>query len=430
MSEKRILIIAVLALAVTYGGYQAVKSANDWMKGFDYSQYYVASRMVLAGESEKIYLQDKEWMREAARYGVGPAKYGSVEVDLPANVYPPVVSIMMIPFALLPYETSRYVFFAFNYIAAAAVVALLFANRRGERKRTAMLIAACAFLIFYPFHFALYFGQINIILLLLCALGLYFARKERYVAAGIPIGLAAAVKFFPAILALFFLLKRRPRGAISTIAAAFAFTLASLYIYTPAFLFNYFTKVLPSQASAGASLRNQSITGFFSRLLTSNTHTLSVENLPALATVLSLIISLLVLFVLCLFVFKNRRAEPGKYGIEFAAFLVAGVIVTPKSWTHLAVFLLPAWFFAADWMRAKKITRAAPWFFLFVSYCIWAFTFTGIDYETVPPSLASTFAVSTPLYASLILLIVLLWVIRREPRRNDAIILEDAGISR
>ena len=86
MSEKRILIIALLALAVTYGGYRAVKSANDWMMGFDYSQYYVASRMVLAGESEKIYLQDKEWMREAARYGVGPAKYRSDERGLPANV--------------------------------------------------------------------------------------------------------------------------------------------------------------------------------------------------------------------------------------------------------------------------------------------------------------------------------------------------------
>jgi hypothetical protein len=133
--------------------------------------------------------------------------------------YSPFAAIVFVPIAALPLAVARVLWDLLSVAALAysCVLVLKLAGYRPTRIRVAGTIAAAMAL--DPVWQTLFLGQINLILLALILIDIRRLTLGR--TAGIGVGIAAAIKLTPAIFIVFFLLARRTRAAMVA-AATFA----------------------------------------------------------------------------------------------------------------------------------------------------------------------------------------------------------------
>src|SRR5260221_7542567 len=139
--------------------------------------------------------------------------------------HPPAWLLFITPFMLLPIAWG---FIAWDLAALAALAGAIAVIAAELRVRLSPWGAALAlaFIIFWPpLLGTLDAGQVSPFLLLLCALAWRWARHGKTGHAGLALGLAAALRLFPALLVVYFALRRDWRAGI---AAGPAFALTSL----------------------------------------------------------------------------------------------------------------------------------------------------------------------------------------------------------
>ncbi|MGH3970208.1 MAG: glycosyltransferase 87 family protein, partial [Mycobacterium sp.] len=138
-------------------------------------------------------------------------------------IYPPFSALIFVPFGWLPDGADKHIWLAINVVLLIAIVMLCF-RILGYRITpylagiSALLAIACAFL--EPVRTTLYFGQINLMPMLLVLWDA--SRGQRSRLKGIGIGLAAGIKLTPAYFVLYYLLVRQWRAAgvaVVTLAA-------------------------------------------------------------------------------------------------------------------------------------------------------------------------------------------------------------------
>src|SRR4029079_2915000 len=123
---------------------------------------------------------------------------------------------------------------AWNLIALAAFLASLTILAAALPGHAAPLWLVVALLPFCPpVLINLHQGQPTMILLLLVTASWALDRSGRPAAAGALVGLAAAIKLFPAYLVVYFVARRRGRALISAGATFAALNLATLTILGP-----------------------------------------------------------------------------------------------------------------------------------------------------------------------------------------------------
>src|ERR1700683_1641123 len=102
MKTRDIGLLFLVALCLSWGGINLGHSFLSPSIGLDFTQYYVASRMVLEGESHNIYRTDRYYFDKAATYG---AVVGAGATTA-TNAYPPFVAFCLIPLVLLPFRPA------------------------------------------------------------------------------------------------------------------------------------------------------------------------------------------------------------------------------------------------------------------------------------------------------------------------------------
>ena len=155
--------------------------------------------------------------------------------SLPPVVYPAPLMCVYVFFGLF----SSYRLESFEaLIAVAVVVGVIFFSKALARVTgeswllTGSYVLAAAFLC-YPFWFELERANLEIVVWIAQALAVVFLLKRRYIFAAVLIGIAASMKFYPALLlAIPFSRKKYHAIAICLISAA-VFQLASLAILGP-----------------------------------------------------------------------------------------------------------------------------------------------------------------------------------------------------
>lgn len=137
--------------------------------------------------------------------------------------YPPFSAVLFVSLLWLPHNADRFIWSGINVVLLIACVVLCF-RILGYRitgylvSISALLGLACGFL--EPVRTTLFFGQINLLLMLLVLWDV--SRPERSRFKGIAIGIAAGVKLTPAYFVLYYLLLRQWRAAgvaVVTLAA-------------------------------------------------------------------------------------------------------------------------------------------------------------------------------------------------------------------
>ncbi|MFF3335177.1 glycosyltransferase 87 family protein [Streptomyces sp. NPDC002888] len=299
-------LLLVLALATVVAVFTAtVPLLRDW---FDLRVYY--------GTVDT-------WVHHGGRiydYRVPGTTYGFT--------YPPFAAVAMLPMALVGLRTAIAVALLLNLAALAVVVRLLTGRAWRRHGWYGCALALCVLALFEPLRDTFSFGQVNVLLLALVLVDGWLLATGRGRWAGVGIGLAAAIKLTPAVFIGLLLLARRWRAAgVATVVAAAATGLAA-WVAADASRF-YWTQALWDTTRVGRLdyVSNQSLQGVLARLGEQSREVWVVT----------------VLLVLGVWVWRARRAVvAGNWQAAFALTGLTACLVSPITWVHHLVWLLPS----------------------------------------------------------------------------------------
>jgi hypothetical protein len=146
-------------------------------------------------------------------------------------------------------------------------LALLVATLKPGVSRSLFMILV--FFNWLPFRWSLAALQLEPLILLLLALTLLLVCRGTYLPAGVPVGVAAALKVYPGGLVCYFAVGRRWQ-AIAGVVVGFVATLGAAALILPVrHTFDYFFKILPRLGGVSLYQENLSALGNLGRLAVS-----------------------------------------------------------------------------------------------------------------------------------------------------------------
>ncbi|HEX7745277.1 MAG TPA: glycosyltransferase 87 family protein [Micromonosporaceae bacterium] len=310
-ARTRRQILIVVALAVAVAAFLSVAAIRHGF--FDLKVYYGAMRYWVLDDGN-IY----DWLKPDSKYGF---------------TYPPFAAVVMLPMAYLSWPVTIVVSAAATVLAGALLLYWLvdpISRRMGWTRWFAFAVAVCLAAAFEPMRETFSFGQVNLLLLFLVAVDLLFLVGSGSRWAGVGIGLATAVKLTPGIFILYLLVTRRWRA---TVVAAATATVATLFAAAVAVdeSREFWTSAIWNTDRVGslAFVSNQSLEGMVARLTPTD---------PSTRAWLALVGATLVVWA-----WRSRAAA--RAGDEATGLALTGVaqgLVSPVTWVHHLVWLMPA----------------------------------------------------------------------------------------
>ncbi len=271
--------------------------------------------------------------------------------------YPPFAAVSFAPFARLPLVLARVLWdlASVGAFAISCVITLDLADRRMPRPTIVGVVAAGMLL--EPVYHTLFLGQVNLILLALILADCWRASRGR--AAGIGVGIAAAIKLTPAIFAVFFLVTRRTAAALTALAT-FAVCGLIAYLVAPAASRMYWQHLFYDTSRVGAPyISNQS------------PYATSIRIAGGAAQVGGWYVVIPVVIAIVGLATAAILARNGDWLAGAAVTGVAGLEISPISWTHHWVWIMPALIVLLVRGGRRERVAAACGYALFVVAPMW-----------------------------------------------------------
>ena len=186
--------------------------------------------------------------------------------------YPPPAVLFFLPLALLPLRWAFAVFILCSMVLTGLSVRFIRALLDGEKDsgldRVFWGITTVSILSLGPVYVTLAFGQVNALVLMFSLGYVWAVKKERFLAAGVLMGLGFWLKFYPLFLLVLAPLEKRPVRLLFASLVSIAALPLLLSPVLPLDLYtHYFREIYPGLAEQTAPhVYNQSWIGFFTRL--------------------------------------------------------------------------------------------------------------------------------------------------------------------
>ncbi|MBM7771770.1 alpha-1,2-mannosyltransferase [Actinokineospora baliensis] len=270
--------------------------------------------------------------------------------------YPPIAGLLFLPLTTLPSQLG------WGVLAALSALALGFVLRESLPSKFragwpfgALLLST---LLLEPVWRTLGLGQVNLLLMAMVVADVLLLRGRK--GSGVLIGIAAAVKLTPLIFVAHLALTRRWADAIRALVTFAALNLFAAFVL-PRDTVQFWTEALVdgNDATTNSWIGNQSLNGIFQRLTGEDSTALVLFATTALFTL-----------VLAAVVVRRLHIK----GDNLGALLVtaaAGLMVSPVSWTHHWVWVVP--------LAGYLIARNMQWSLLAL-----VVVFTGWQFRMVP----------------------------------------------
>jgi len=303
--HRRIAVVVAVVLATV-----AFLSVAMMRHGFFDLKVYYGAINYWVHDGGQIY----DWLKPNSKYGY---------------TYPPFAALAMLPMAFVSWPVAIVISCAATVVTTGLLLywfADPIARREGWSRWFAFAIAGCLVAAFEPMRETFSFGQVNTLLLALVAADVLWLVGRGHKAAGLGIGLATAVKLTPGIFILYLLVTRRWRAAITASATAAGVTVLAAAA-APDASRQFWTEMLWNTDRVGSLsfISNQSLEGVVARLDPVHPNTLLWLALVAAA--------------LAVWAWRVRHADV-RTGLALTG--VAGCLVSPVTWVHHLVWLLPA----------------------------------------------------------------------------------------
>lgn len=349
----------------------------------DFTVYYNYTRILLSGKSPY---------------------FAENTLGVPFN-YPPSFFLLFTPLSILPKIQSQTIFITFSllfFIISANIFLKIFIKSKLIR-----LLILSFLLQNFPTKFTLVTGQINLIVVSLIFLALYFDIKRKQLLSGLFWGLSICLKLTPLPLFFYFLISKKWTSLVYGIIT-FIFLNFLILTISPENI-RYFTTHLPSlflASTTSGDLYDQSLRALLIRL-----------NFPYPTQAAFLLIILM--FLVSSWQYLRKKMNDLSY---VSIILILSTIGSSFAWQHHFVFLFPG-FIAATLPilsflrkpvsegRQKSITPTLrknkfiiKGFFLLLAATLVAYHIKDIS----PPPTNNPFLMSHTLMGTLILLILLI----------------------
>jgi alpha-1,2-mannosyltransferase len=280
------------------------------------------------------------WLENRPLYADGVEFHTPIGLNLPFT-YPPLAAIVFCPFAWLgmPAASVTITLITLVLLIVSTMIVLTRLDVWSTARvvpgpawlrrwwLTALIVAAAAIWL-EPIKSNFAFGQINVVLMTL-AIADCVPRRTPW-PRGLLLGLGIALKLTPAVFLLYFLLNRDKRAVLTSIASFLVATLAG-FALTWRDSWQYWSETVHNTDRIGAASlnTNQNVAGALARLGLSD----HARFLPWVAACL---------LVLALTVWAARRAlRAGDPTLAVICIALFGLVVSPVSWSHHWVWMLP-----------------------------------------------------------------------------------------
>jgi alpha-1,2-mannosyltransferase len=306
-TERRYAVIAGVILLVAAGVIVAIALGVGTMK--DLEVYLLAGRRF--GDGATIYGQ---------HFGQG------LDTPLPYT-YPPMWAAVMALVAWLPWRSVDVAWTLLDLALLCWVVRVSYArfiDRLGERRwiAWACLVAICGFTA--PVLSVFDLGQLGLVLM---ALVLADTLRTSRVPRGVLVGVATAIKLLPGVFVLYWAVTKRWRAVLVASATAVGLWVVTALVRPEISSTYWFHEAIHTdRAGDAADVFNQSLNGMLQRIAWTSTAVWAVAAAAVLVVGLR----------------RAREAHLG--GNELAAVALvglAGVLASPISWVHHAVWIVP-----------------------------------------------------------------------------------------
>ncbi|MEU5694485.1 glycosyltransferase 87 family protein [Actinosynnema sp. NPDC020468] len=242
--------------------------------------------------------------------------------------YPPLAAALFSLVAVLPWLLSVLVWTAVG-LALLTLVSVLTARRvegvTADRALAVGLGATALSLALQPVYSTLSFGQINLLMMGLVAADCLLPRTRW--PRGLLIGFAAAIKLTPLVFVLFFLPRKQFKPVLTAVASFVGFGLVGWAIAPTDTKEYWFGALLdPSRVGDLAFAANQSLRGVVHR-----------TGLTGLAESAVWGVACLAVLVLVWLIVRRTHDDV----VALVAVAIAGLLVSPVSWTHHWVWVVP-----------------------------------------------------------------------------------------
>jgi hypothetical protein len=320
----------------------------------DLTQDWLSARCYFDGQS--IYTRHSESVPRYLRYDDAGRDW-TVEV----NAHPPVSVLALMPLALLPHQAALLVWNVLG-LAMLGIAVWIVLGPGGLNCQWWYCLAGCCVLAgSTPLAAQGAAAQLNPLLVLLIAASWASQRRGQEWVAGGLVGLAAAIKLFPAFLLVYFLAGRRYRAVAAAIGTIVLLHATAVLALGTSDVQHYFQHVVPAVQTWRSAWLNCSLAGYWARLFdVTDVGTREWFHAPALANALT--------YATCgaltaAVAWSSWRANSRpRRDLAFAAAVVAMLLVSPVTWDHsLLILLVPVailWYYVARSIESQLLLAA------------------------------------------------------------------------
>lgn len=258
------------------------------------------------------------------------------------QVYPPTEFLFFLPISLLPVLTASYLYTVISIICLVVSCVLLtkifkisfFSNIN-------LLFMSCIFISF-PTKFTLGMGQINIFVLLLLVLSLFFLQKKSDFLGGVFLGISLVIKLFPVLLPVYFLMELQKKILLGVIISFLVSVLLVIIFIPGKIYYEFIFSVLPTLLSSWKlDYYNQALSGVIGRSF----------GTEELAIILKSLISVIVILMTFFVTFKNRQKDFLTSSLKIGIFVTVSLLVNTFSWQHHFVWLVIPFYASIFYLR-------------------------------------------------------------------------------
>lgn len=283
----------------------------------DFDTYYAAAQALRFDHGADIF-SVATLNQVAQAHGLCP----HVGHYLPSYVYPPLLAILLEPLTLLPCESSAILWLLLNaalWAGATLLLADVLARRWPGRRLMATTLVTLISLGCFPAYLGTFLGQVHLLILIGLALTLWLAERRKFALAGGVLAVITVLKFFPAVVLVYYLARGRYRLVVSALLTCLGLVVFMLIGSSPA-------TVVGSVTTAFAFVHGLTESGGQNESLT--------VTIPVIGSALADVVGLAYLAVIA------RRSGDDLLGVGWAT--CAMLLASPLVWSFYLVWLLPA----------------------------------------------------------------------------------------
>ncbi|MDQ0382391.1 glycosyltransferase family 87 protein [Amycolatopsis thermophila] len=342
----------------------------------------------------------RKWPTDVDVYRLGAdtfLKGHSIYSELPVSAiggalpytYPPFSAVLFTPLAIIPPPIGYPLLTAATCLALFPIV-LAYRKAspelRGLLAKPWMVVAgACVMVVAHPVSNTIFWGQINVLLMMLVAVDVLWPNPRW--PRGALIGIAAAVKLTPAGFVLIFLLRKDFRAVVTSFVS-FLVMSAIAFVLMPGDSWTYWTDRVfhATGMNIGPIHANESVTATFEKLHLTGTTLTVAGGLGVIAV------------VVMTFLGTARALRDDNLALALGVNTAGVLLISPISWSHHWVLALPTaalvlvmgvrknnkWLIVSGW-AAVVILWLAPHYWVPLEWQHWSFAqqVAGSSYQIV-----------------------------------------------